>query len=67
MLLAISLAIGGFGLGVLLAGLGACCVVGIIYREAADMVDGYIAAAGARSSHANFPNLTAARFRHDND
>jgi len=67
MLLAIGLAVGGFALGVLLAGLGACCIIGILYREAADMVDGYIAAVSSRPLHASFPELTAARLRHDND
>lgn len=46
MLAAIGLVFGGFLLGVLLAGIGACFIIGIIHREAVSIVDSHVFAMG---------------------
>lgn len=44
MLAAIGLVIAGFVFGVLLAGMGACFIIGIIHREAVNIVDSHMVA-----------------------
>ncbi|ALR20899.1 hypothetical protein [Sphingobium baderi] len=47
MLSAIGLVVVGFVLGVLLAGAGACLVIGVIHREAVRIVDSHMFAMAA--------------------
>lgn len=69
MLMTVAVGIAGFAIGALLTGLIALAVYGVLYREAASMVDDYMHAAAARAGpvgHANWrPRIVSGGRVHD--
>lgn len=71
MLAAIGLVVAGFVLGVLLAGMWACFVIGIIHREAVSIVDSHmVAMTGSLALHtpsANGHSISGRGLSHGNE